>query len=41
MEALNGVVDKHPRWGFWMCYDRLHLLAMDGTTSVCIAFIWP
>ena len=26
MEALNGVVEQHPRWGFWMCYHRLRLL---------------
>ena len=23
MDALNALVEKHPRWGFWMCYDRL------------------
>jgi putative transposase len=23
MEALNGVVAEHHRWGFWKCYDRL------------------
>ena len=23
--ALNGVVQAHPRWGFWMCYPRLRL----------------
>ena len=26
MEALNGLVEKYPRWGFWKCYDRLRLL---------------
>ena len=25
MDALNALVEKHPRWGFWMCYDRLRL----------------
>lgn len=25
MNALNALVEKHPRWGFWMCYDRLRL----------------
>lgn len=25
IEALNALVEKHPRWGFWMCYDRLRL----------------
>lgn len=25
IEALNAVVEKHLRWGFWMCYDRLRL----------------
>ena len=25
IEALNGVVAKHPRWGFWKCFDRLRL----------------
>ena len=25
IEALNAVVEKHPRWGFWKCYDRLRL----------------
>ena len=24
--ALNGVVEQHPRWGFWLCYHRLRLL---------------
>jgi putative transposase len=23
--ALNAVVEKRPRWGFWKCYDRLRL----------------
>ena len=26
IEALNDVVEHHPRWGFWMCYHRLRLL---------------
>jgi putative transposase len=26
MDALNALVEKHPRWGFWMCFDRLRLL---------------
>ena len=26
MEALNDVVEHHPRWGFGMCYHRLRLL---------------
>ncbi len=25
-EALNGVVEEPPRWGFWMCSHRLRLL---------------
>ena len=25
MDALNTLIEKHPRWGFWMCYDRLRL----------------
>jgi putative transposase len=25
VDALNGVVDKRRRWGFWKCYDRLRL----------------
>jgi putative transposase len=25
IEALNARVDRHPRWGFWKCYDRLRL----------------
>jgi len=25
IDALNTVVEKHPRWGFWKCYDRLRL----------------
>lgn len=24
--ALNALVEKHPRWGFWKCHDRLRLL---------------
>src|ERR1044072_936921 len=23
IEALNRTVEKHPRWGFWKCYDDL------------------
>lgn len=23
IDALNEVVNKHPRWGFWKCYHRL------------------
>lgn len=23
--ALNALVEKRPRWGFWKCYDRLRL----------------
>ena len=26
IEALNAIVEKHPRWGFWMCYDRVRLV---------------
>jgi putative transposase len=26
MDALTALVEKHPRWGFWMCFDRLRLL---------------
>ena len=26
VEALLRVVEEHPRWGFWKCYDRLRLL---------------
>ena len=22
-EALNQIVDKHPRWGFWKCFERI------------------
>jgi putative transposase len=25
IEALNGIVEKRPRWGFWKCFDRLRL----------------
>jgi putative transposase len=25
IEALNGVVERRPRWGFWKCFDRLRL----------------
>lgn len=25
IDALNGVVQKHGRWGFWKCYNRLRL----------------
>jgi putative transposase len=25
IEALNGMVEKKPRWGFWKCFDRLRL----------------
>lgn len=26
IEALNHVVEEHPRWGFWMCFHRLRNL---------------
>ena len=29
IEALNAVVAKYPRWGFWKCFNRLRL---DGRT---------
>ncbi len=25
IDALNELVDQQPRWGFWMCFDRLRL----------------
>ena len=25
MNALNALVEKHPRWSFWMCYERRRL----------------
>ena len=25
IEALNAIVAKHGRWGFWKCHDRLRL----------------
>ncbi|WKB50821.1 IS3 family transposase [Eleftheria terrae] len=25
IDALNGVVEKNGRWGFWKCFDRLRL----------------
>lgn len=25
IEALNGVVERNSRWGFWKCYQRLRL----------------
>jgi putative transposase len=25
IEALNGIVAKHARWGFWKCHERLRL----------------
>ena len=25
ISALNAVIAKRPRWGFWKCYDRLRL----------------
>ena len=26
IEALKELVEAHPRWGFWMCFNRLRLL---------------
>ena len=26
MDALNALVEKHPRWSFWMCFHRLRLM---------------
>ena len=25
IEALNELVERHPRWGFWKCYGRMRL----------------
>lgn len=25
IEALNGIVERRPRWGFWKYFDRLRL----------------
>jgi len=25
IDALNGIVSQHGRWGFWKCFDRLRL----------------
>lgn len=25
IDALNELVEKHPRWGFWLCFDALRL----------------
>ena len=25
IDALNALVEKHPRWGFWLCFDALKL----------------
>ncbi len=25
IDAINRVLEKRPRWGFWKCYDRLRL----------------
>jgi putative transposase len=40
VEALNAVVAKHGRWGFWKCHDGCGLQVILGTTSEsgeCIA----
>ena len=29
IDALNDIVERSPRWGFWKCFDRLRL---DGRT---------
>lgn len=23
IQAINGMLEKRPRWGFWKCFDRL------------------
>ena len=25
IDALNDLVERHRRWGFWKCYDRMRL----------------
>jgi putative transposase len=25
IEALNGIVARHARWGFWKCHERMRL----------------
>ena len=25
IDALNALVEKHTRWGFWLCFDALRL----------------
>ena len=33
IDALNDALTAHPRWGFWKCYDRLRLEALENSTS--------
>jgi hypothetical protein len=37
IDALQAIVAKRTRWGFWKCFDRLRNQANGGTTSACIA----
>ncbi len=30
IEALNELIEKHIRWGFWMCFYRLRNLGHKG-----------
>jgi putative transposase len=36
VDALNGVVEQHRRWGFWKCFDqaRVPRLLQAGVESV-------
>ena len=37
VEALNAVVAKHGRWGFWKCHDRLRLEGHPVESQACLA----
>jgi hypothetical protein len=36
VDALDAVMEKRERWGFWECFDRLHDEGMPGTASAFI-----
>jgi len=40
IDAINGIIARRSRWGFWKCYERIRLDGNPLTTSAftgCIA----
>ena len=38
IQAINQVLEKRPRWGFWKCFERLH---QDGCGCIALFELLP